>query len=72
MKTISRSEARARKLTRYYTGEPCRRGHDAQRLVSNCLCVECERLRYQRRYWLGRARSVCDYLCPLTELHQAD
>jgi hypothetical protein len=28
-------------MKRYFTGKPCKRGHIAERLVSNSTCVEC-------------------------------
>lgn len=37
---ISRSEARARGLSKYFTGEPCKRGHVSERYVGGC-CVVC-------------------------------
>jgi hypothetical protein len=36
--------AAERGLTHYCTGNPCPRGHLAQRFVSNKGCVECARL----------------------------
>ena len=35
------NEARAKKLTHYFTGKPCKRGHTALRYVSTRQCVEC-------------------------------
>lgn len=43
MDLISREEARALGLKRYYTGIECGNGHNDQRLVSNSNCVECGR-----------------------------
>lgn len=43
MNIISRQEAIANNLTRYFTGSPCPRGHIAERLVSNRSCTECAR-----------------------------
>lgn len=43
---ISRVEARASGLKRFFTGAPCQNGHSAERLVSNGFCVEC-----RRRVW---------------------
>jgi hypothetical protein len=43
--TISRDEARALGLKRYFTGEPCKHGHIAERYVSSGLCSECGRAR---------------------------
>jgi len=38
---ISRAEAKARGLTRFFTGRPCDRGHVAERTVLRKTCVEC-------------------------------
>lgn len=40
--TLPRPLAIALNRKRYYTGELCRNGHDAERLVSNGKCVRCE------------------------------
>jgi hypothetical protein len=40
---ISRDEARARGLKRFFTGRPCKRGHIAERYVGSRGCVECDR-----------------------------
>jgi hypothetical protein len=38
---VSRDEAKARGLTRYFTNVPCINGHVCQRYVSSRDCVEC-------------------------------
>ena len=38
---LSREEAKALGLKRYFTGKPCKHGHLAQRKVSNTECVVC-------------------------------
>lgn len=38
---ISRAEAKAAGLKRYFTGAPCPHAHVAERLTSNCACVTC-------------------------------
>lgn len=39
-------EAQARKLVRYYTGEPCNVGHIAERFTANpAMCCQCDRER---------------------------
>lgn len=38
---VSRAEARAKGLKRYFTGRPCTRGHTVERQTSNKNCVEC-------------------------------
>jgi hypothetical protein len=43
MEIISREEAKAQGLTRYFTGKPCRNGHLAERYVGgNTPCVVCD------------------------------
>lgn len=40
---ISRADARAQGLKRYFTGNPCKRGHVVERQVSNLTCIGCDR-----------------------------
>jgi hypothetical protein len=47
-KSITRAEAKARGLKRYFTGEPCKHGHIAERYVHNDSCVLCRRERERR------------------------
>lgn len=54
LRPVSRAEARARGLRRYYTGTPCQWGHDAARYVKTCQCVQCIAERNDRTY-----RSLC-------------
>lgn len=44
MEIITRQEAIAQGLRRYFTGEPCKRGHTAQMWTRSCVCVECNRI----------------------------
>ena len=44
---MTRAEAKLKGLKRYYTGKPCSKGHDAERLVSNCCCVTCSQEKYR-------------------------
>ena len=37
----TRAEAKAQGATRYYTGQPCKHGHVAERQTSNATCVVC-------------------------------
>lgn len=67
---ITRSEAKARGLSRYYLGTPCNHGHRSERMVSDAHCVGCKkdrakrnpppsRIRYlQRRYEEKRGEIV--------------
>ena len=50
MKVISREEAKNRGFTRYFTGKPCKRGHVAERDVSNWTCVECSKISQKNIY----------------------
>ena len=38
---ITRAEARAAGLTRYFTGKSCPHGHTVERMVSSCGCTQC-------------------------------
>lgn len=40
---ITRAEAKARGLTRYFTGIPCQKGHIAERNTRAAGCIECGR-----------------------------
>lgn len=42
MKIISRKEAKALGLKRYFTGAACLRGHCCERYVEGSTCVECK------------------------------
>ena len=41
MELITRTEALEQGLKRYYTGIPCKRGHDCERYTDKCYCIEC-------------------------------
>jgi hypothetical protein len=41
MMIITRQEAKARGLKRYYTGVPCSRGHRSERRVADKKCLKC-------------------------------
>lgn len=45
MKIISKIEAKSQDLKRYYTGEPCKRGHVSERKISSGDCIECVNLK---------------------------
>lgn len=47
---ISRAEAKRLGLKRYFTGEPCKHGHVAERATVNGLCCECGRIKSRARY----------------------
>ena len=52
---ITRAEAKARGLPRFYTGKPCGHGHVCEHRVSDGKCIECERERDRRR-----SKKVCE------------
>jgi hypothetical protein len=49
MEIITRAQAKARGLKRYFTGEACKRGHVAERSVASHGCMDCAHLRWRRR-----------------------
>lgn len=70
METLSRVDAKAKGLTRFYTGLPCGRGHIVERLVSNRRCLQCanesasawkrahsEQMCAQRNAWAAKNRE---------------
>lgn len=42
MNLITRKEAKEGKLTKYFTGKPCVKGHIAERRVANGYCLTCD------------------------------
>ena len=56
MKPISRKEAKAKGLKYYFTGQPCARGHIANRYVSTAQCIECKSVQYKGKD--GRTRKA--------------
>lgn len=54
---ISRHDAAAQGRKRFYTGRPCKYGHDAQRFVSTGGCVACNAARSQSFCRLSEANG---------------
>lgn len=54
MHFISRSDAIAAGLKRYYTAKPCKRGHIAERITTTSTCVECKSLQEKAHYESGQ------------------
>lgn len=52
MKIVTRQEAIEQKLTRYFTGKPCKHGHIAEKQLSNRTCIAC--LLPKKREWSNR------------------
>jgi len=57
---ISRNEALAQGLKRYFTGVACKNNHIAERTVSNFTCIECQKEKAKKDYeenpdkWINR------------------
>lgn len=58
---ISRKDALAQGLKRYFTGRPCPLGHVAERYAAGCACVECNNTRTKRWQAANRER-LSEYL----------
>ena len=56
IKLISRTEAKALGLTRYFTGKPCPKGHICEKRVSNFNCIQCQ-IDGLRIYQKGKGRT---------------
>jgi len=50
MELISKQEAKAQGLKRYFTGKPCKNGHVSERFTSNGHCVQCQAEYAERNY----------------------
>lgn len=49
MEIISRKDALAKGLKRYFTGKPCKRGHISERKASDKSCCECNKLNQAKK-----------------------
>lgn len=64
---ITRKEAKAQGLKTYFTGNPCKRGHNSQRYTSSRGCVECLRIRdketrtQRKAYFDSRREQKSEY-----------
>jgi hypothetical protein len=47
---ITRQEAKQRSISKYFTGQPCKRGHIAERFSSSALCVDCASIHNRKAY----------------------
>lgn len=47
---ISKEKAKELGMTRYFTGEPCDKGHVVERSCNNNMCVECQKVYQTERY----------------------
>jgi hypothetical protein len=58
---ISRADAKARGLKRYFTGIPCKHGHVSERNTSTTGCLACWRARYAANPGPRKARHRAWY-----------
>ena len=61
---ISREEAFAKDLTHFYTGRPCKYGHDSPKFVSTNGCVQCGLLR-SRKFSAAKKSERGHFVYPL-------
>jgi len=52
---ISREDATAKGINRFFTGEPCKHGHLAERRTGNGMCIPCASYRYH--CWLSKNKD---------------
>ena len=50
MKLVTKQTAVESNLTRFYTGVPCKNGHDGERLTSSGECIGCKQARERRKH----------------------
>ncbi len=60
LKIISRKEALAKGLKRYFTGKPCKRGHFAERNLPKSECMECLPIVRKNHYKTVSGKAVRD------------
>ena len=57
-KLVSREEAKRLGLKRYFTGEPCKHGHVAERFVSSTHCSTCSNWSYENWYATAEGKAA--------------
>ena len=70
MKIVSRQQAIKQKLTRYFTGEPCKHGHISEKRTSNRTCIDC--LAISKRAWSNRPDVKAKGLVRLNKHNKAN
>lgn len=70
MKILSRADAIVQAQHRYFTGEPCKRGHVAYRYTRTCVCVECHRENGEKNR--EKVGNVLGKIAPLTVIAHID
>ena len=71
MNIISRKEAAKQNLKKYFTGKPCKYGHQSKRWVASASCAECQAKRRldnpesgaasRAKYYLANKASISKY-----------
>ena len=61
---ISREEAHAKGLKHFYTGKPCKYGHDSHRFVTTSGCVKCGIVR-SRKFASDQKAKQGKFIYPL-------
>jgi hypothetical protein len=70
MEIITRAEAIARGLKRYFTGKRCKHGHIGERTVKNRHCLACERS--ERHRWPPDYKKRKSYLAAWYQAHREE
>lgn len=60
MKIITRAEAKAAGLKRYFTGGPCKNGHISERTTTDGQCAVCCTLKMRARRTISKAASALE------------
>lgn len=58
LRVITRAEAKALGLKRYFTGAPCKLGHVTEWIVSSYQCCECNRIKALEHHKNNREKSL--------------
>jgi hypothetical protein len=58
MKFISKDQAIKKKLTHYFTGKPCKKGHVEKRNVKSSACAGCVRARHYTWYAKNKKQAL--------------
>jgi hypothetical protein len=54
---ITKLEAKVKGSTRFFTGQPCLKGHVVERMVSDGYCIQCKRIREKKSYDSGTRKE---------------
>jgi hypothetical protein len=58
LKIVTRQQAKAVGLSRFFVAKPCKRGHVVEQYVCNRKCVECARLELREAYRKDPAKRI--------------